>query len=215
MSAGGKAAADKKPAGGAGKGMSGRPSAFTPRAEGKHTLLPEKQRLHVGVSQVCARNLSNFGHFWHHSKSSHASVPGVCCVNQSSVRAPMAGGPLHGLLMSALCCCCLCRAVAAALLAALQQIRRQLSPVPPPTADSHAHGQTGTTAGAAQSTVRSYGTSFSFGSDAQIDPWHLDSGVDASGLTQAMAVMLKALHRMERWRCELELGEWLSVAGCM
>lgn len=50
MSASGKAAADKKPAGGAAKGMSGRPSAVTPRAEGKHTLLPDKQHLHVAVS---------------------------------------------------------------------------------------------------------------------------------------------------------------------
>jgi hypothetical protein len=120
------------------------------------------------------------------------------------------------LFMGALCCCCLRRAVAAALLAALQQVRRQLSPVPPPTADTvgHTQGQSGAAAGAAQSTVRSYATSFSFGSDALIEPWHLDSGVDVEGLTHAMAVMLKALHRMERWRCGLELGECCQQLRC-
>jgi hypothetical protein len=101
------------------------------------------------------------------------------------------------------------RAVAAALLAALQQVRRQLSPIPPPTADSQTHDQYDAAAGAGQYPVRRYATSFSFGSDSLSEPWHLDSGVDVSGLTHAMAVMLKALHRMEWWRCELELGELL------
>lgn len=87
----------------------------------------------------------------------------------------------------------------------MQQLCSQLSPVPPPTADSGSAGQA----------ARSYATSFSFGSDALIEAWHTDSGIDVAGLTQILALVVRALHKTERWHCMLELGKAyvLSCAG--
>jgi hypothetical protein len=100
----------------------------------------------------------------------------------------------------------LCRAVAVALLAGLQQARSQLRLTPPPTADSSNRG--------AAAAAHSYATSFSFGSDAQVECWHTGSGIDVAGLTQALATVLRALAVMGRQRCMLELGECAQRQHC-
>jgi hypothetical protein len=116
----------------------------------------------------------------------------------------------------------LCRSVAAALLAALQQLRAQSSNAGLLVGSSGTFGQAGTllsnpatTAGPAaaeggSATARSFkstASGFSFGSDAVVECWHAGSGVDVSGLTQLLAVVLRVLRKLEWWRCMLELGE--------
>lgn len=130
---------------------------------------------------------------------------------------------------------CLCRAVAAALVACLQGLRAQGNKPSTPPSGGLSTGVRGTdtsTAGGSTSeplTARS-NTSvsttatatatgpaadvvsvFSFGSDAVVEAWHTGSGVDVQGLTQLLVLLLRALHKMERWRCVLELGECFIV----
>lgn len=200
-------AADRKPAASATKGPTGRPAGGTPRADARHTLLPEPRGLHAAPTLRCAHvmltgcpKLAACMHAgrlpcitsWH--CRTHHTATGVSRVDKAPA--------VCWLIKLCLLCLHLCRAVAAALLAVLQQVRSQLSPVPPPTADSSNQGPQGAAAAA-----HSCATSFSFGSDAQVECWHTGSGIDVAGLTQVLAMVLRVLRVMGRHRCMLELGE--------
>jgi hypothetical protein len=125
-----------------------------------------------------------------------------------------------------------CRAVAAALVACLQGLHAQGGKprTPPSQGLSTAARATGTntvggtlepltarsntsvsitatTTGTAAGPAADAASVFSFGSDAVVEAWHRGSGVDVQGLTQLLVLLLRALHKMERWRCVLELGE--------
>lgn len=108
--------------------------------------------------------------------------------------------------------CLVHRAVAAALLAALQQLR-SLSSKPSTACQSEARsGSVPTALEGGSTTARSYVSSFSFGSDAVVECWHTGGDLDVAGLTQLLVVVLKVLHKMQRWRCMLELGEGCVLA---
>lgn len=52
-------------------------------------------------------------------------------------------------------------------------------------------------------------TDFSLGSDAVVTRWHEGVPIDVEGLTRLILLVLKVLHKMERWHKIMDIGKGL------